>query len=111
MTSLSKREMSNSFGLQEGDLQNIIDILQQQPEVEEALIFGSRAKGNYRTGSDVDLAVKGDEINLRILTHLSYLLNEETVMPYQFDVLDYHSIRNAELVKHIDRAGISFYKK
>ncbi|HEY9342885.1 MAG TPA: nucleotidyltransferase domain-containing protein [Hanamia sp.] len=103
--------MGNSFGLKEDDLQNIIDILQQQPEVEEALIFGSRAKGNYRAGSDVDMAIKGDGINLKIITHISYLLNEETVMPYQFDVLNYHSIRNLELVEHIDRAGISFYKK
>jgi Nucleotidyltransferase domain. len=111
MTPLSKKEMGNSFGLKEDDLQNIIDILQQQPEVEEALIFGSRAKGNYRAGSDVDMAIKGDGINLKIITHISYLLNEETVMPYQFDVLNYHSIRNLELVEHIDRAGISFYKK
>lgn len=103
--------MDNSFGLKEGDIKSIIGILQQQPEVKEALIFGSRAKGNYRAGSDVDMAIKGDGINLKIITHISYLLNEETIMPYQFDVLNYHSIRNAELVEHIDRAGISFYKK
>lgn len=103
--------MGNLFGLKEGDIKSIISILQQQPEVEEALIFGSRAKGNYRTGSDVDMAVKGDGINLKLITHISYLLNEETAMPYQFDVLNYHSIRNAGLVEHIDRAGISFYKK
>ncbi|HEV2832283.1 MAG TPA: nucleotidyltransferase domain-containing protein [Hanamia sp.] len=103
--------MGNSFGLKEGDIKSIISILQQQPEVEEALIFGSRAKGNYKTGSDVDMAIKGDGINLKIITHISYLLNEETIMPYQFDVINYHSIRNAELIEHIDRAGISFYKK
>ncbi len=103
--------MDNTFGLKESDLKNIISILQQQKEVEECFIFGSRAKGNYRRGSDVDIAVKGQLIDLKIISRISYLLNEETTMPYHFDVLNYNTIRNDHLISHIDRIGIMFYQK
>lgn len=104
-------ERSNSFGLKQSDLQNIIAVIQQQPEVEEAIIFGSRAKGNFKTGSDIDIALKGAEVNHTITRNISYFLNEETQMPYKFDVLNYHTIANKDLVEHIDRAGMSFYKR
>lgn len=103
--------MSDRFGLKESDLKNIISILQQQEEVEESFIFGSRAKGNYRRGSDVDIAVKGKQVDLKIINRISYLLNEETTMPYHFDVLNYHTISNGNLLSHIDRIGVMFYKK
>lgn len=103
--------MSDKFGLTESDLKNIISILQQQEEVDESFIFGSRAKGNYRRGSDVDIAVKGKDVDLKIINRISYLLNEETTMPYYFDVLNYNTISNQQLVSHIDRVGIMFYKK
>ena len=103
--------MSKTFGLDKSDLDTIISIIGQHPEVDEACVFGSRAKGNYRNGSDVDIALKGTKLNFNITSHISYLLNEETNMPYKFDVLNYHSISNEELVKHIDRVGICFYQQ
>lgn len=99
------------FGLQHTDLENIIAIIQQQPEVEEAIIFGSRAKDNYKNGSDVDIALKGTGVNHKTTGSISYVLNEETLMPYKFDVLNYHTIANKDLVKHIDRAGVTFYNR
>ena len=79
------------------------------PNVKEAIIFGSRAKGNFKNGSDVDIALKGENINLEIVSNISYRLNEETVLPYKFDVLDYQSINNSKLTEHINRIGISVY--
>lgn len=99
------------FGLKQSDLNSIITILQSQAEVEEAIIFGSRAKGGYKNGSDVDIALKGTSVSHRLINHVSYLLNEETLMPYKFDVLDYHTISNKNLTAHIDRAGKVFYKR
>lgn len=99
------------FGLNPGDLKSIIAVIEQQPEVEEALIFGSRAKGNYKNGSDIDIALKGAGITDKTTGSIIYILNEETQMPYKFDVLNYHTIVNEDLVKHIDRTGISFYKR
>ena len=101
----------NVFGLKAGDLQNIIAVILQHAEVEEGIIFGSRAKGNYKTGSDIDIVLKGAGISRETIGNISYILNEETQMPYKFDILNYHTIANADLVKHIDRAGVSFYKR
>lgn len=99
------------FGLRDSDILDIIQVLEKFPEVELARIFGSRAKGNYRNGSDVDLAVFGNNISFERIIHISSVLNEETMMPYYFDVLDYYSIENADLVRHIDRIGKIIYSK
>lgn len=99
------------FGLRESDIKNIHEKLSAFPEVKEALIFGSRAKGNYTNGSDVDIAVKGENISFERILSLAVCLNEETPMPYHFDILDYHAIQNTDLTARIDRAGISFYKQ
>jgi len=99
------------FGLRDSDILDIIQVLEKFPEVESARIFGSRAKGNYRNGSDVDLAVFGNNISFERIIHISSVLNEETMMPYYFDVLDYYSIENADLVRHIDRIGKIIYSK
>jgi predicted nucleotidyltransferase len=103
--------MNNPFGLPENDMETIISILRQHQEVEEASIFGSRAKGNYKNGSDVDIALKGKKLNFKTISHISYLLNEETHIPYKFDVLNYHTISNNDLIEHIDRVGIIFYNQ
>lgn len=111
MTPSYINETYNLFGLQQSDLQNIIAVIQQQPEAEEAIIFGSRAKGNYKAGSDIDIALKGSQVNHITTSNISYILNEETQMPYKFDVLNYHAVVNENLAKHIDRIGVSFYKR
>ena len=99
------------FGLQESDIISIKYALENYPEIKEAYIFGSRAKGNYRKGSDVDIALKGDNIPFADILTIAGYLNEDTIMPYHFDVLDYDAIQNQHLTEHIDRAGILFYKK
>ena len=101
--------MSEAGGLSEHDIAVVVSVLASYPQVEEGLIFGSRAKGNYRNGSDVDIALKGPELNLDILARISFILNEESVLPYKFDILNFHTIVNADLIEHINRVGIIFY--
>lgn len=101
--------MKTDFGLQPGDLKSICSVLAKEPTVEKAILFGSRAKGNYRPGSDVDIALKGKNLSAQTVTDVSFQLNEETIMPYKFDVLHYHRINEPTLLEHIDRAGIVFY--
>lgn len=96
----------NNFGLQDSDIKSIIEILLKNPLINEAYIFGSRAKGNFKTGSDVDIAVKGRDIDTDLISKVSCTLNEETLMPSKFDVIDYNSIVNKDLTDHIDRIGI-----
>jgi len=86
------------FGLKENELKEIKDILKRE-NVKTAIIFGSRAKGNFKKGSDVDLAIIGDE------RKISYILNEETFLPYFFDVINLDKISNKNLLSHIKRVG------
>jgi uncharacterized protein len=99
------------FGLQRRDLAEINNILQKFPSIEEAIIFGSRAKGNFKTGSDVDLAIKGLDISHEVLASLSYMLNEESAMPYYFDVVHFEAISEKELTEHMKRVGQCIYIK
>ena len=98
-----------NYGLTDRDLAQILAALHQFPQIEEALIFGSRAKGNYKLGSDVDLAIKGKNITYREVIRLSTLLNEDLPMPYFFDVVHYETLDNPALTDHIDRVGKNIY--
>ena len=80
-------------------------------EVDEVIIFGSRAMGNYKKSSDVDIALKGTEINLDIHAKIKYELDEVLPLPYFFDVVNYEDIESLELIEHIDKFGVLFYKK
>jgi|GEM_PF-494321 len=97
------------YGLSQRNLNDIWDAFTHFPEIEQVLLFGSRAKGNYRPGSDVDLAVKGQSLHRRQINRLSDLLNEEYPLPYFFDVLHYETLANLDLVAHIDRVGKIIY--
>lgn len=98
------------FGLQNSDIETIRQELAEHREIDEAIIFGSRAKGSYRRGSDVDIALKGtggEEVALQVST----ALNQESILPYFFDIVDYQSIDNEVLIHHIDRVGRPIYVK
>ncbi len=97
-------------GLSRQDHSEIIAILRKFPTIEEAIVFGSRAKGNYKQGSDVDLAIKGHDINHEVVASLSYLLNEESAMPYFFDVVHLDELTEKDLAGHIQRVGVRIYK-
>ena len=98
------------FGLKDSDLVIIREVLKGFPEIEEAVLYGSRAKGNHKTGSDVDLALKGSD-TARAVTSIWGILNDESPLPYFFDVLSYEQISNPDLKEHIDRVGISIYSR
>lgn len=98
------------FGLLKRDEELIISALSNFSEIEDGIIFGSRAIGNFKKGSDVDLALKGD-LNEKILIQVSELLNEELPLPYHFDVINYSSISNDELIEHIVKFGKKIYNR
>lgn len=97
------------FGLREGDIDLIRKTLCQYPEIEEGIIYGSRAMGNFKLGSDVDIVLKG-EITLETVQNVGVELNERSPLPYKFDVISYSMIDNKSLQNHIDEYGKSFYK-
>ncbi|MDP9047425.1 MAG: nucleotidyltransferase domain-containing protein [Bacteroidota bacterium] len=100
---------NNRFGFKSGDLETIVQVLKKIPEIKKAVIFGSRAIGNHRAGSDADIAVW--TTNEDTIGHLSGMLNDETLLPYKFDILCYNKINSPELKEQIDLAGVEIYKK
>lgn len=97
------------FGLLERQIKEIIGVLKGAGEINEVVVFGSRAMGNFKRGSDVDLAIKGP-VNKSLIARISGLLNEETTMPYKFDVINYNTISSPDLKKHIDEFGKTLYQ-
>ncbi len=98
------------FGLKGHTIEKVNGIFAQFPEVEEVILYGSRAKGNYRPGSDIDLTLKGKSINLRILNRIADKL-DDLLLPYTFDLSVFHHIDNPDLVGHIKRVGQVFYRR
>jgi predicted nucleotidyltransferase len=97
------------IGFKEGDLHLITSLLRRYPSVYRAVLFGSRAMGSYKQGSDVDIALftdtTGDAATIR------GELNDELSLPYKFDVLDYRRLSNADLIRNIDLNGLLIYEK
>lgn len=99
-----------SFGLPEQAVNQIQEILQRHAEVEECVIYGSRAKGNYRSNSDIDLTLKGEKITFSNLLRIENEL-DDLLLPYQIDLSIFHKIDNRELIDHIERIGLIFHQK
>lgn len=94
------------FGLPQKSYQLMLGALVRFPEIESAAIFGSRAMGNYKPGSDVDIVLKGRQVTAQTVLSLSCLLNEQLPIPYQFDVVNYQDIDNPSLKEHIDEYAL-----
>lgn len=103
--------MTHIGGLLERDWEFIRKSLEKFPEIERAIIFGSRALGNYKMGSDVDLAIVGDTVTHNTLVELNEWLNEIYPLPYVFDLHNYHATANENLKTHIDMYGKDVYRK
>ena len=98
------------FGLNERNIKIITDILASYPAVEQAIIYGSRAKGNYHIGSVIDLTLKGEELNSQILSQIWNDLDDSD-SPYLFDLSIYHQLTYQPFIEHIDRVGKLFYTR
>lgn len=98
------------YGLNEKTLADICAVFCLFPAIESAVLYGSRAKGNFKTGSDIDISLIGVEINLFMLNQISMAL-ENLNLPQQFDLSIKHQIENKELLSHIEKIGIVIYHK
>jgi len=101
--------MTNPHGLADDVVKKIQNVLASFPDVEKAILYGSRAKGTFKTGSDIDLTLKTKEVKAdRLLFNVIRAL-DELDLPYTIDLSLYESIDNPNLVDHIDRVGVEFY--
>ncbi|MFA5206283.1 MAG: nucleotidyltransferase domain-containing protein [Lentisphaeria bacterium] len=99
------------FGLSAGDEAYIVAALTAFPEIRRAAIFGSRAKGTAKPGSDVDLAIWGEAVTFDTVAGLHARLEDESPMPYRFDVVDCTHLAQANLKEHIDRVAVSIFER
>ncbi len=92
------------IGLKNTDINKIQAIFALYTEVEKVVLYGSRAKGNYKPSSDIDITLVGSTLNLTVLQKIENEL-DDLMLPYLFDVSIYHQIKNKDLVEHIERVG------
>ncbi|MBU2628860.1 MAG: nucleotidyltransferase domain-containing protein [Proteobacteria bacterium] len=95
------------FGIQKHIIKMILSEISSHKEVCDVIIFGSRAKGNFKKGSDIDLAIKGKNVSFELVAGLKTRFNQKLLIPYHVDLVHYESISNTDLIDHIDRVGIS----
>ena len=100
--------MANSdkieYGLNQRTLSLIKGIFKKYPQIKQEKIYGSRAKGTNRLGSDIDLTLKGQDITLETLLKIENEL-DELLLPYKFDISIYEKITDSEILEHINRVG------
>ena len=96
------------FGLHEENIKKINRVFSCYKSVEKVILYGSRAKGNFRPGSDIDLTIIGKKLSIRDLNKITNDL-DDLLMPYTFDLSIYHHIKNPDLIHHIKRVGKVFY--
>ena len=97
------------YGLSDRTFNTLFSVLRKYPGVKQAVLYGSRAKGNYRNGSDIDISLKIDNTFTR--TDLLRIAGDfdDSDMPYFVDVSVYSKLSNPELKAHIDRVGKIIY--
>ena len=98
------------YGLSDRSYKELIQILASIPEIDEAIIYGSRARGDYWHASDIDLSLKGKELTKKTIRVLNDKLYESHI-PYFFDTNLYSDIRNQEFKANVDRDGKLFYRR
>ncbi len=99
------------FGLKQADSDQIRAVFSRYPQVRKAVLYGSRAMGNYKTGSDIDLTLCGkDDLTLDILYRIMEDL-DNLLLPYTFDLSIFNHINDPDVISHINRVGCTFYEK
>lgn len=101
--------MPEPFGLDTAVIERIRDVLRRYPQVDAAILYGSRAKGQYRDGSDIDLSLRGN-ISLKALEDIFDAL-DELLLPWTIDLSIYDELSNEGLKEHIRRVGQALYSR
>lgn len=97
-------------GLDFDEVAAINDIFAKHAEIEKVLIYGSRAKGNFKPSSDIDLSIIGKNLDLELLQTIEFEL-DDLLLPYKFDITIYEKISNPEFLNHMNHNAKTFYTK
>ncbi|MBQ3804429.1 MAG: nucleotidyltransferase domain-containing protein [Prevotella sp.] len=97
------------YGLSDTVIRELQNVFRRHANIEKVMIFGSRSKGNYREGSDIDLALVGKGIDYNQLLDISTEIDDLELL-YSIDLIDYHAKVGTPIGDHIDRVGQVFYE-
>ncbi len=98
------------FGLKESTIKKINRVFAVHSGIEKAILYGSRAKGNFKPGSDIDIVLLAPDITLAELYKIENQL-DDLLLPWQIDLSLFQHISNSELIDHINRVGVIFYER
>jgi predicted nucleotidyltransferase len=101
--------MEFSSGLSERTIESIVNVFKKYPEITQVLLYGSRAMGNFKNGSDIDLTLKGNGLTIEILLKIDNAL-DDLLLPYKIDLSLYDNITNEAIYDHINRFGTVFWE-
>lgn len=103
-------DLSHRTGLSTRSLATVLAVLARFPEVESATLYGSRAKGNFKPGSDIDLTLHGEGITHTTLVRLAGAFDDSD-LPYTVDLSRFDTLENEALREHITRVGLVIYRQ
>jgi uncharacterized protein len=98
------------YGLTDSVIEKIHRVFSQFPAVDKVVLYGSRAKDNYKASSDIDLTLYGAELTHAIYLNIIEAL-DELLLPYMIDVSIFAELHNKNLEEHICRVGVIFYQR
>ena len=101
---------AKTFGLNQKIIEAIRGVFSKHSEIEKVLVYGSRAKGNFKTGSDIDLTIIAKTLTTPDLLKIENEL-DDLMLAYKIDLSLHHQIENPDLFDHIQRVGLLFYQK
>lgn len=104
------KELSAKSGLNQNIINQINNIFAKYPQIKKVMLYGSRAKGNYKKGSDIDLSMFGEDLTYKIQLDVFDDL-DELLLPYKIDLSVFDYLDNANLRDHIERVGVVFYER
>jgi predicted nucleotidyltransferase len=99
-----------AHGLTGQTVEKIQATLASFPEVEKAAVYGSRAKGNFKPGSDIDLTLFGDGLTDTVMSRICWAL-DDLLLPYKIDLSHFSGLKHPALIDHIRRVGIVLYTR
>ncbi|MCQ2966812.1 MAG: nucleotidyltransferase domain-containing protein [Alphaproteobacteria bacterium] len=98
------------YGITEKEFELLLSVFPRYTEIESVILYGSRAKGNNKRFSDIDITLKGEKLTTKILNDIAYNI-DELYLPYFLDISIYNKLKTPEFIKEIDNTGIEIYNK
>ncbi len=102
--------LPDKYGLQDSTIEKISALFSHYPQVEQATLYGSRTAGNYKNGSDIDLTLYGEALTCSTLNKIIDDL-DSLYLPYTVDLSIFATISDPDIIDHIQRVGVTFYKR